>query len=93
VHVPVDEARRHHHVARVDHAVGRRAGQLGGLAHAGDAAVVDQDRAVLDDAAPGIERHDVAGVVDLQGWHGRHGNASAGPSLATHDPRGVSSPA
>ena len=45
----------------------------------------------LKDPAPGIERHEVAGVVDLQGGHGRHGNASPAPSLATPDPGAVSS--
>ncbi len=85
VHVAVDEARRDDQVAGVDHALGARPGQLGGLADLADAAVLDEDAAVLDDAALRVDRDDVAGVVDLQAW-GRHG-----PYLATPCHDGISS--
>src|SRR6185436_20727149 len=85
VHVAVDEARRDDHVAGVDHAVDAGCRQLGGFADLADAAVLDQDAAVLDDAALRVDGDDVAGVVDLEarGWHG--------PYLATPCRGGISS--
>ncbi len=66
VHVPVEEAGGDHEMAPVDDAGGARVGQLGRLAHPGDAAALHQDGAVLDDAALAIDGQDVPRVIDLE---------------------------
>ena len=74
-----------HEAPPVDDAVGADVGQLGGLADPGDALALDQDRAVLDDAALGVHGDHVAGVLDLEArvaW-----GAASGPG--NDEPPGV----
>src|SRR4029453_688176 len=73
-------ARRPHEVPGIDRAVGANILQVRRLADAGDTRALDQDRAVLDDAALGVEGEDVAGVLDLQrrGAHGAAGSLRGG---------------
>ncbi|HYU17630.1 MAG TPA: hypothetical protein VEQ11_02945 [Chloroflexota bacterium] len=66
VHVPVEEARRHHEMARIDDAVGTDLNQVGSLTHIHDVLPVDQNRPVLDDPSLLIDGHDEAGVLDLE---------------------------
>ena len=78
VHVVVAEARRHHHVAAVDDAVGRHVAQPMGLVDAGNARPCSiQDGPVLDDPALGVESEDKAGAVDLEGRHAADGMPAA----------------
>ena len=85
VHVTVDEAGRHEQMARVDHPLGLGVRQRGRLAHPTHLAVLDEDRAVLDDSPLAVDGDDVAGVVDLEA-PGRHrasyGGAITGPGTA-----------
>src|SRR5256885_2312095 len=67
------------------HAVARGIRQRRRFAHAANAPVLDEDRAVLDDPPLRIDGDDVAGVVDLEAL-GRHGDPYAasftGPGTA-----------
>ena len=55
VHMPADEARRNHEVARVNDLIRRDVRQLVRLADGGNRAVRDHDGRVRDDAAFGVE--------------------------------------
>ena len=66
VHVPVDQARRHHHALSVNDPVGGNVGQVRRLAHPDDTAALNQQPAVADDAPLSVHGDDVAGALDFQ---------------------------
>src|SRR5215510_12289582 len=88
VHVAVDEAGRHHEVARVDHAIGARVRQLVGFSHAGDAPALDQDGPVADDPALIVDGDDVARALDLQTRLRHETPPASAVRIASHQRRG-----